>query len=132
MFRQSDNVYTFRWYGLIVPTPTLYLSRKRMDVSLQVKAIERNANIIAMLISGNLTLIANDLRELLDDLDYSRIVNTTATPPLERAIDLIQCVITHIKVDPAKYEIFYSVIKKYRTLQALLKKLPEPDGELVL
>ena len=103
-----------------------------MDDSPQVKSIEQNTNTIAMLISGNLTLIANDLRELLDDLDYSRIVSTTATPPLQRANDLIQCVITHIKVDPRKYQVLYSVIKKYRTLQVLLKKLPEPDGELVL
>ena len=103
--------------------------QERMDDSPQVKSIEQNTNTIAMLISGNLTLIANDLRELLDDLDYSRIVSTTATPPLQRANDLIQCVITQIKVDPRRYQVLYSVIKKYRTLQVLLKKLPEPDGE---
>ena len=104
---------------------------ERMDDSPQVKSIEQCTNTIAMLISGNLTLIANDLRELLDDMDYSRIVSATATPPLQRANDLIQCVITQVKVDPAKYQVFYSVIKKYRTLQVLLKKLPEPDGRLV-
>ena len=100
-----------------------------MDVSSHVKAIEQNANNIAQLIKGNLALIANDLRELLGDLDYDRIVQTPAIPQLERANDLVQCVLTQIKQDAMQYQVFYSAIAKHRNLQGLLRKLPKPDGE---
>ena len=107
------------------------LSRRKMDDSPQVKAIRQNANDLAELIRGNLTLIANDLKglQLLGDEDYDRIVNTKATPPLERANDLLQCVITPVKIAPTLYQDFYSVLEKYLNPHVLLKLLPKPEGE---
>ena len=112
----------------------LYLSnlcRRKMDGSPQVKAIEQNANDLAALIRGSLTLIANDLKglRLLGDEDYDRIVNTKATPPLERANDLLQCIITPLKIAPTLYQDFYDVLEKYLNPQVLLKLLPKPEGE---
>ena len=102
-----------------------------MDDSPQVKAIKQNANDLAELIRGSLTLIANDLKglRLLGDEDYDRIVITKATPPLERANYLLQCVITQVKIAPALYQDFYNVLQKYLNPQGLLKLLPEPEGE---
>ena len=102
-----------------------------MDDSPQVKAIEQNTNHLAGLICGNLTLIANDLKSLrlLGDEDYDRIVNTKATPPLERANDLLQCIITPVKIALTLYQEFYNVLEKYLNPQVLLKLLPEPEGE---
>ena len=101
-----------------------------MDDS-QVKAIEQNANHLAELIRGNLTFIANDLKglRLLGDEDYDRIVNTRATSPLERANDLLQCVITSVKIAPTLYQGFYNVLEKYLNPQVLLNLLPKPEGE---
>ena len=101
-----------------------------MDDS-QVKAIKQNTNHLAGLICGNLTLIANDLKSLrlLGDEDYDRIINTKATPPLERANDLIQCIITLVKIAPPLYQDFYNVLEKYLNPQVLLKILPKPEGE---
>ena len=94
-------------------------------------AIEEFANKIALAIQGNLITIPNDLKSkgLLGDEDYGRIVNTQATPPLQRANDLVQCVITQVKIDPGQYQVFYSVLEKHPNLQVLLKMLPTPDGE---
>ena len=102
-----------------------------MDDSPQVKAIEQNANVLAGLIRGNLTLIANDLKglRLLGDEDYNRVVNAKATPPLERANDLLQCIITPVKVAPTLYQDFYNVLEKYLHPQVLLNILPKPEGE---
>ena len=102
-----------------------------MDASFQVEAIERNTNDIARAIQGNLIIIANDLKPkgLLGDEDYDRIVNTQATPQLQRANDLVQRVIAQVKLDPTQYQVFYSVLEKYPNLQVLLKILPTPDGE---
>ena len=102
-----------------------------MDDSPQVKAIKQNANHLAGLIRGNLTLIANDLKSLrlLGDEDYDRVVNTKATPPLERANDLLQCSITQIKIAPQLYQDFYNVLGRYLNPQVLLKILPKPEGE---
>ena len=101
-----------------------------MDDS-QVKAIKQNANHLAELIRGNLTLIANDLKglQLLGNEDYDRIVNTKATPPLERASDLVQCVITPVKIAPTLYQDFYNVLENYLNPQVLVKLLPKPKGE---
>ena len=102
-----------------------------MDDSPQVKAIKQNTNDLAKLICGNLTLIANDLKglRLLGDEDYDRVVNTKATPPLERANDLLQCIVTPVKIAPPLYQDFYNVLEKYLNPQVLLKLLPEPEGE---
>ena len=113
----------------------LYLSdlcKRKMDDPPQVKAIKQNANDLAGLIRGNLTLIANDLKglRLLGDEDYDRVVNAKVTPPLERANDLLQCIITPVKVAPTLYQDFYVVLEKYFNPQVLLKLLPEPEGEL--
>ena len=119
--------------AMVMPL-VLYLSdlcRRKMDGSPQVKAIEQNANVLAGLIRGNLTLIANDLKglRLLGEQDYDRIVNTTATPLLERANDLLHCVIPPLKVAPILYQDFYSVLEKYLNPQVLLNLLPKPEGE---
>ena len=100
-----------------------------MDDSPQVKAIEQNANVLAGVIRGNLTLIANDLKglQLLGDKDYDRIVNAQATRPLERANDLLQCIITPVKIAPTLYQDFYNVLEKYLNPQVLLNILPEPE-----
>ena len=97
------------------------------------RAIEENTNSIAELITGNLTLIANDLKseQLIGDEDYDRIVNTPANPPLQRANDLLQRVITNVKTAPMLYEVFYSVLEKHCNLQALTEILPKPDGKSV-
>ena len=97
----------------------------------QVKAIEQNAIHLAGLICGNLTLIANDLKglRLLSDDDYDRVVNTKATPPLKRANDLLQCMITPVKIAPTLYQDFYNVLEKYLNPQVLLYILPKPEGE---
>lgn len=102
-----------------------------MDDSPQVKAIRQNANDLAELIRGNLTLIANNLKSLrlLGDEDYDRIVNTKATPPLERANDLLQCVITPVKIVPTLYQDFYNVLEKHLNPHVLLKLLPKPEGK---
>ena len=102
-----------------------------MDNPPQVKAIEQNANDLAKLIRGNLTLIANDLKglQLLGDEDYDRVVNTKATPPLERANDLLQRIITPVKVASPLYQDFYNVLEKYLNPQVLLKLLPKPEGK---
>ena len=94
-------------------------------------AIEEFANKIALAIQGNLITIPNDLKSkgLLGDEDYGRIVNTQAISPLQRANDLVQCVITQVKIDPTQYQVFYSVLEKHPNLQVLLKILPTPDGE---
>ena len=100
-----------------------------MDGSPQVKAIKQNANDLGELIRGNLTLIANDLKglRLLGDEDYDRVVNTKSTPPLERANDLLQCVITQVKIAPALYQDFYNVLEEYLNPQVLLNILPKPE-----
>ena len=102
-----------------------------MDVSFQVKAIDENANDIARAIQGNLTIIANNLKSkgLLGDEDYDRIVNTPATPPLQRANDLVQCVYRQVKIVPKQYQVFYGVLEKHRNLQFLLEIIPKPNGE---
>ena len=102
-----------------------------MDNPPQVTSIKQNANVLAELIRGNLTLIANDLKglRLLGDEDYDRVVNTKATPPLERANDLLQCMITPVKIAPPLYQDFYNVLEKYLNPQVLLKILPKPEGE---
>ena len=68
------------------------------------EAIEVHTCKIALSIEGSLTTIANDLKtkRLLSDEDYDRIVNTPATSPLQRANDLVQCVITQVKIDPTQ------------------------------
>ena len=102
-----------------------------MDVSFQLKAIEHNTNDIARAIEGNLTIIANDLKPkgLLGEEDYDRIVNTPATPPLQRANDLVQRVIVQVKIDPTQYQVFYSVLEDHLNLRVLLEILPKPNGE---
>ena len=102
-----------------------------MDDSPQVKAIKQNTNELAKQIRGKLTFIANDLKDLqlLGDEDYDRVVNTKANPPLERANDLLQFVITQVTIAPTLYQSFYNVLKKYLNPQVLLKLLPEPEGE---
>ena len=101
-----------------------------MDDSSQVKAIKQNANDLAGLIRGSLTLIANDLKglQLLGDEDYDRTVITKATPPLERANYLLQCVIIQVKIAPPLYQDFYNVLKKYLNPQVFLKILPEGES----
>ena len=95
------------------------------------QAIDEHANTIALAIEGNLTTVGNDLKwkGLLGDEDYGRIVNTQATPPLQRANDLVQCVSRQVKIDPRQYQVFCSILEKYCNLHSLLKKLPKPDGE---
>ena len=94
-------------------------------------AIEEYANNIARAMQGNLTTIANDLRSrgLLGDEDYGRIVETTATPPHQRANDLVQCVSRQVKIVPEQYQVFYGVLEQHNNLQVLLKILPKPDGK---
>ena len=97
----------------------------------EAEAIQENTNHIAKAIQGNLVLIANDLRKLLGDVDYDRILNAQITP-FQRANDLVQCIITQVKTDSGQYQVFYSVLEKYPNLHGVLKKLPKPGGELVL
>ena len=68
------------------------------------QAIEVFANQTALEIQGNLMTISNDLKwkGLLGDEDYDRIVNSPATPPFQRAIDLVQCVSRLVKIDPTQ------------------------------
>ena len=98
----------------------------------QVKAIQQNANQIAGAIQGNLEMIANDLRGWLGDGDYGRIVNAQVGTPFQRANDLVQRVITQVRIDPGQYQLFYSVLEQYDDLHGVLKRLPEPEGESVL
>ena len=95
------------------------------------QAIEQYANDIVLAIEGSLITIPNDLKSkgLLGDEDYDRIVNTQATPPLQRANDLVQCVSRQVKIDPTQYQVFYSVLEKHPNLHSLLKILQKPDGE---
>ena len=94
------------------------------------EAIEQYANQIALAIQGSLTTVGNELKSkgLLGDEDYGRIVHQ-ATPPLQRANDLVQCVITQVQIDPTRYQVFYSVLEDHRNLQILLEILPKPNGE---
>ena len=98
----------------------------------QAKAIQDNANHIAEAIQGDLERIANDLREMLGGGDYDRIVDVHVGTSFRRANDLVQCVITQVKIDPGQYQVFYSVLEKYPNVHGLLNKLPKPDGESVL
>ena len=98
----------------------------------QVKAIQQNTNDIAETIQGSLERIANDLRGWLGDGDYDRILNTQVGTPFQRANDLVQRVITQVKIDPGQYQVFYSVLEKRGHLDGVLKKLPKPEGESVL
>ena len=130
---ESCSMYVGLCVVMVMPL-LLYLSdlcRRKMTDSPQVKAIKQNANDLAELIRGNLTLIANDLKSLrlLSDEDYDRVVNTKVTPPLERANDLLQCVITPVKIAPPLYQDFYNVLEKYLHRQVLLNILPKPEGE---
>lgn len=77
---------------------------------------------------GNLELIANDLRGCLGDGDYDRIVNAQVGTPFQRANDLVQRIITQIRIDP----VFYSVLEQHDNLHSMLKKLPKPESEAVL
>lgn len=81
---------------------------------------------------GNLELIANDLRGCLGDGDYDRIVNAQVGTPFQRANDLIQRIITQIRIDPGQYQVFYSVLEQHDNLHSVLKKLPKPESEAVL
>ena len=99
-----------------------------------VKAIEENANKLAELMQRSLYSIANDLKYpgLLSVEEHSKIVND-ANPPLPRANELIQCVISQVKVEESQYQVFYSILwDKHKNLQTLLMKLPKPHGESVL
>ena len=95
------------------------------------QAIDEHANQIALAIQGSLTTVGNKLRPrgLLGDEEYGRIVDTQATPPLQRVNDFVQCVSRQVKLDPTQYQVFYSVLEKYPNLQVLLEILPTPDGE---
>ena len=97
------------------------------------RAIERNINSIADLISGNLTLIANDLKsvKLLGDEDYARIVTTLAISPLQRANDLLRCVIAQVKIAPKLHQVFCSVLEKHCNSQVLAEILPKRVGKSV-
>ena len=112
--------------------PPISAAERKMNDSREVKAIKQNVNDLAKLIRGKLTLIANDLKGLLllSDEEYDRVVNTKATPPLERANDLLQFVITQVERAPTLYQDFYNVLENYLNPQVLLKLLPEPEGEL--
>ena len=105
-----------------------------MGDSPQIKAVTENANDIADLIKGNLTTISNDLKhvKLLTDEGYDEIVNVTAIPPLRKANNLIQRVITQVKVDPAQYEVFCGVLEKHLNPEVVRNILPKLDGESVL
>ena len=97
------------------------------------RAIEQKANEIAEQISGNLMLIANDLksRQLLSVSDLDSIVNP-ANPSLQRANTLVQRVITQVKIVPTQYQVFRSVLEKHLNPAVLANILPQPDGESVL
>ena len=105
-----------------------------MSDSLQLKAITENANKVAKLIKGNLTTIANDLKpvQLLSDEGYDEIVDNQLTPPLKRANNLIQRVISVMEVDPTQYEVFRGVLEKHLNPEVLRKTLPKLGGESVL
>ena len=105
-----------------------------MADSAGLKAIKQQTNTIDELIKGNLILVANDLKGLgwLGDQEYDTIVNNTATGALQRANDLIQCVITQLEAVPTKYQDFYGVLKKHLNPEVLETILPHPSGESVL
>ena len=105
-----------------------------MADSAGLKAIKQQTNTIDKLIKGNLILVANDLKGLgwLGDQEYDTIVNNTATGALQRANDLIQCVITQLEAVPTKYQDFYGVLKKHLNPEVLETILPQPGGESVL
>ena len=90
--------------------------------------LECNANGIAKIIEGEIVPIANDMKDCLGPMDYSRIVNTPAVPPLERANTLVQRVITQVEVEPQKFHHFTKVLKKHGKLNSV-KRLVDPDGE---
>ena len=90
--------------------------------------LECNANGIAKIIEGEIVAIANDMKDCLGPMDYSRIVNTPAVPPLERANTLVQRVITQVEVEPQKFHRFTDVLKKHGKLSSV-KRLVDPDGE---
>ena len=97
------------------------------------RAIEQNINSIAKLISGNLTFIANDLKSkgLLGDEDYAGIVDTLAINPLQRANNLLRCVITQVEIAPKLHQVFYGVLEKHCNSQALAAILPKQVGKSV-
>ena len=105
-----------------------------MADSAGVKAIKQQTNIIDKLIKGNLILVANDLKGLgwLGDQEYDTIVNNTATGALQRANDLIQCVITQLEAVPTKYRDFYGVLERHLNPEVLETILSSPGGESVL
>jgi len=90
--------------------------------------LERNANGIAKIIEGEIIPIANDMKGCLGAMDYSRIVNTPAVPPLERANTLVQRVITQVEVEPKHFHTFTDVLKKHGKLSSV-RSLVDPDGE---
>jgi len=90
--------------------------------------LERNANGIAKIIEGEIIPIANDMKDCLGAMDYSRIVNTPAVPPLERANTLVQRVITQVEVEPERFHTFTDVLKKHGKLSSV-RSLVDPDGE---
>ena len=92
------------------------------------RILECNANGIAKIIEGEIIPIANDMKDCLGPMDYSRIVNTPAVPPLERANTLVQRVITQVEVEPQKFHRFTDVLKKHGKLSSV-KRLVDPDGE---
>ena len=103
------------------------VSQKRMAYSPR-SILERNANGIAKIIEGEIIPIANDMKDCLGPMDYSRIVNTPAVPPLERANTLVQRVITQVEVEPKQFHHFTNVLKKHGKLGPV-KRLIDPDGE---
>ena len=102
-----------------------------MDV---VEAIQLHVNAFTKLIQGSIVSVCNDLKSqgLLGEEDYDGIVNGK-NPPCERANDLIQLVITRVKVEALQYQVFYSILwDKHKNLHIWLKKLPESHCESVL
>ena len=90
--------------------------------------LEHNANGIAKIIEGEIIPIANDMKDCLSDMDYSRIVNTPAVPPLERANTLVQRVITQVEVEPEQFQHFTGVLRNHGKLSSV-RRLVDPDGE---
>ena len=60
---------------------------------------------------GDLERIANDLREMLGGGDYDRIVDVHVGTSFRRANDLVQRVITQVKIDPSLLQCFREVSK---------------------
>ena len=103
-----------------------------MAHSPQVKAIKQNRNELAELIEGDLISIANELNNqgLLPDTAHREIVSSTAS--FQRANQLIQHVITRVKIDSTQYQVFYRVLVKHFDPEVLRHLLQELDGESVL